>query len=446
MDTGLFTPALIVVSENGCTDTATSPVDIKIVPSPRGNINQSANGCAGIQMHFNGTLVGNDTTSVSWHWDFGNGITSNETNPNPQVYTQARLYPVSAILTNAYGCKDTIYSNVEAYPYPTTDAGNDTTVCRGRGILLHAVGADEYNWSPSRGLSCINCPDPITNTDSAVIYTVTGKSIHGCVKKDSIRVEVKYPFNLSVSERQMLCNGESKKINVSGAELYTWYPSCGLDNIHSSSPVVSPNMNVIYQVVGTDNKKCFSDTAFVPVVVFNYPSVDAGEDKTINVGQSVELIPRFSSDITDFRWNPSPNQFRNTDGRITVKPNVTTTYEIEVSNAGGCKSRDAVTVNVLCNGANLYVPNTFSPNEDGMNDVFFPRGTGIFSIKSMRIFSRWGEKIFERNNFKANDVSKGWDGSFKNQQLTPDVFVYVMEVQCDNNAILTFKGDISLLK
>jgi gliding motility-associated-like protein len=81
-----------------------------------------------------------------------------------------------------------------------------------------------------------------------------------------------------------------------------------------------------------------------------------------------------------------------------------------------------------------------------MNDIFYPRGTGIFMIKNMKIFSRWGEKLFERNNFKANDANKGWDGTFRGQQLTSDVFVYVIEVQCDNNSTLTFKGDISLLK
>ncbi len=445
-DTGIFTPSLIVITEHGCKDTATSPVDIQIVASPRGSIAQTANGCAGVQIQFNGSLINNDTSAISWQWDFGNGITSTEINPNPQVYSQARLYPVSAILTNAFGCRDTVNTNVEAYPYPSTNAGTDTTVCRGRGISLHANGADEFVWSPSRGLSCINCSNPITNTDSAVMYTVTGKSIHGCIKKDSIWVDVKYPFNLNVSERQSICSGSSKKISASGAESYTWIPSIGLDNIHSSSPNASPSINTIYQVIGTDNKHCFTDTAYVPVNVYNYPSVDAGEDKTINVGQSVELVPVLSSDIIDIKWNPTSNQFRNTDGRITVKPNETTTYEIEVSNGGGCKTKDAVTVNVLCNGANLFIPNTFSPNNDGMNDIFYPRGTGIFMIKNMKIFSRWGEKLFERNNFKANDANKGWDGTFRGQQLTSDVFVYVIEVQCDNNSTLTFKGDISLLK
>ncbi len=445
-DTGTYSTTLIVNSAHGCTDTAIIPINVHVVSSPRGMVTQSPNGCAGISIQFIGSIANNDTSAISWSWDFGNGAMSNEIHPNPQVFSTAGTYPVTAILTNSFGCRDTVNTNAEAYPYPTTNAGSDTTLCSGRGINLHAEGADEFIWSPSRGLSCTNCANPITNTDSVIIYTVTGKTNHGCIKKDSIWVDVKYPFNLSVSERQSLCLGSSKKINASGAEIYTWYPSTGLDNNHASSPNASPSINTTYQVIGSDSKHCFTDTAYVPVIVYNYPVVDAGEDKTINVGQSIELIPRLSSDVTNIKWTPTANQFRNVDGRITVKPNETTTYEIEVSNAGGCKSTDAVTINVLCNGANLYMPNTFSPNHDGMNDVYYPRGTGIFSIKSLKIFSRWGEIVFERNNFKANDASKGWDGIFKGQPLGSDVFVYIVEVQCDNNSTLTFKGDISLLK
>ena len=94
----------------------------------------------------------------------------------------------------------------------------------------------------------------------------------------------------------------------------------------------------------------------------------------------------------------------------------------------------------------MFIPNTFSPNNDGMNDVFYPRGKGIFAIKRMKIFSRWGEVIFERNDFNANDASKGWDGTYNGKALSPDVFVYTVDVVCDNNTVLNFKGNIALIK
>ena len=443
---GIFSPQLIVHSIHGCVDTATELIPIKLVQSPNGTITQSPNGCAGISIEFNGRLTSVDTSRISWSWNFGNGATADVNHPDAQYYAIAGFYPVKAILTNEFGCSDTISTSVEVYPYPNTDVGTDTTICKGSPIGLQAIGAENYTWSPSRGLSCIDCSNPITNTDSAVMYTVTGSTVHGCSTKDSIWVDVKYPFNLSVSEKQSICIGSSKLISASGSEQYSWSPALGLDNIHGASTNASPVNSTIYQVIGTDSKHCFSDTAYVPVVVYHYPTVDAGSDKSINVGQSIELIPRLSSDVTSVRWIPSGIEFRSTDGAIIVKPNETTNYEVEVSNAGGCKSNDVVTVNVLCNGSNLFIPNAFSPNNDGVNDVFYPIGTGINRIKSMRIFSRWGEVVFEKYNFRTNDASMGWNGKYKGNASSNEAFVYIIEVECDNNTSLVFKGNLLLLK
>ena len=444
--TGIFYPQLIVHSIHGCVDTASDLMPIKVVQSPSGSVTRSANGCAGIFIQFNGRITSTDTSEILWSWDFGNGRTAYENNPAAQYYSIAGVYPVNAILTNEYGCRDTIHTTVEVYPYPITNAGIDTTICKGIAVRLLANGADNYSWSPSRGLSCSNCSNPFTNTDSAVMYEVTGSTVHGCIRKDSIWVNVKYPFNLSVSEKQSICIGSSKTISASGAEQYSWSPALGLDHTHSASTNASPTNNTIYQVIGTDDKHCFSDTAYVPVVVYRYPTVDAGSDRSINVGQSIELIPRLSYDVSNIRWNPSGIQFRNTDGGIIVKPTETTNYEVEVSNAGGCKSTDIVTVYVLCNGSNLLLPNAFTPNNDGINDVFYPKGTGINNIKSMKIFSRWGKIVFEKYNFKANDPNMGWDGIHNGQQAASEAFVYVIEVQCDNNSTVVFKGNILLLQ
>ncbi|NJO24909.1 MAG: gliding motility-associated C-terminal domain-containing protein [Bacteroidia bacterium] len=127
-------------------------------------------------------------------------------------------------------------------------------------------------------------------------------------------------------------------------------------------------------------------------------------------------------------------------------PKVNTTYTVTVSNNGNCIATDFVTVFVTCTKGNLYIPNTFSPNGDGMNDIFYPRGRGINAIKALRVFNRWGQLVFEKQNFNANDASSGWDGTFKGAHLTPDVYVYIIDVVCENNTLLTFKGDVSLIR
>ncbi|MCR6721381.1 MAG: gliding motility-associated C-terminal domain-containing protein [Chitinophagaceae bacterium] len=103
-------------------------------------------------------------------------------------------------------------------------------------------------------------------------------------------------------------------------------------------------------------------------------------------------------------------------------------------------------VNVVCNNFNYFIPNTFSPNGDGRNDRFFPRGTGLFRIKSFSVFNRWGQVIYEKRDFAPNDPSAGWDGRYKGQLSSPDVYIYMMEIICDNNVVIPVKGNVTLLR
>jgi gliding motility-associated-like protein len=443
---GLFFPQLIATSLHGCKDTLRSTTPVKVVPSPQGAMQQSANGCVNLTVNFRGLLTVQDTSSITWNWDFSNGIHSTLMTPPSQIYNVAGNYPITLFVTNSSGCKDTIRSVVEAYAIPTIDAGIDTMICKGRGATIQATGGSTYVWTPSTGLSCTNCASPVANPANPMQYFVTGTSIHGCTNRDSIKVSVKYPFDITASRKDSLCMGSSLRISANGAYSYTWSPSTGLDNPTSATPMASPSTTITYQVVGTDDKGCFKDTAYVPIIVFDIPRVEAGADRTINVGQSIDLIPQVSADVIDARWSPTGSIFRDIFPGVTVKPNATTTYTVLVTNRGGCTASDQLTVNVLCNGANMFIPNTFSPNGDGMNDLFYPRGSGIFTIKSIKIFSRWGEIIFEKNNFNANDASKAWDGTFKGKKLNSDVFVYMVEVVCDNNEKLVFKGNVALIK
>ena len=165
-----------------------------------------------------------------------------------------------------------------------------------------------------------------------------------------------------------------------------------------------------------------------------------------NGGQAIVLTPTLSPDVTWTYWLPAPGIISYTVPNLTVQPKQTTKYTIEVRNAGGCKATGLVTVYVLCDGANVFIPNTFSPNGDGANDVFFPRGSGIFSIKLLRIFNRWGEVVFEKVNFLPNDASAGWDGTVKGQRVNSDVYVYTAEILCENNTPMIVNGNIALLR
>jgi gliding motility-associated-like protein len=103
-------------------------------------------------------------------------------------------------------------------------------------------------------------------------------------------------------------------------------------------------------------------------------------------------------------------------------------------------------VRVLCQAEQVFIPNSFTPNGDGHNDVFYPRGKGLSIITTFKIFDRWGELLFERNNIQTDDASVGWDGTFRGVVLSPDVYVYVVEAICETGEPINWKGDIMIMR
>ncbi len=443
---GIYYPKLVITSKFGCTDSLTSPVALKVIGSPKIKIASTTNGCTPLAMVLNGIVTVIDTSSLTWKWDFANNNTSTLQNPLAQNYTTPGIYTIALVAINSSGCSDTVKTSIEAYSIPALNVARDTFVCQYKGINLQATGANTYNWIPSTGLSCTTCSTPIANPNSAINYIVKGTSIHGCTAFDTVKVIVKYPFKINYSNRDTLCTGSSKKLFVNGTNNFLWTPSAGLSSNTSATPTAQPHTTTNYMVVGTDDKGCFKDTGYVFIKVFPIPEVNAGGFKTINIGKTLDLLPIISPDVTEVLWSPTTGIFRNSYPGISIKPTTNTEYTVVVKNAGGCYAQDKVSVYVICNGANVFIPNTFSPNGDGANDIFYPRGSGLFKIKTLRIFNRWGELVFEKNSFDPNDASAGWDGTFKGVKLNSDVFVYTIDIICDNNSILIYKGNVALIQ
>lgn len=443
---GSYITSLQVTTQRGCTDSVQNPQEVKVNRSPQISILASNGACVPAVMNFTGIISNPDTSKLSWKWDFGNGSTSTQQKPVGQNYISAGNFTIKAIGYSSNGCNDTATKTVEIYPLPNLYISADTAVCFGSSQTLNVTGAQSYSWSPANDLSCTNCANPVSKPVSAIKYHVKGTSDKGCVSIDSVSLVVKSPFKLSVGKADTLCFGQSVQLKASGTEKYSWSPASGLNNSQIATPTASPNSTTTYQVIGSDSKGCFKDTGYIPVKVYPIPTVNAGGEKHINVGREVQIIPEISNDVTSVLWTPSTGIVSQDKATITVKPLQSLEYSIEVKNDGGCTARDKVSVYVLCNNANVFVPNTFSPNGDGSNDVFYPRGSGVFKIQNIKVFNRWGEVVFEKSNFNPNDAAAGWDGTFKGKPLPPDVFVYILEVVCDNNTALTFKGNIALIK
>lgn len=154
----------------------------------------------------------------------------------------------------------------------------------------------------------------------------------------------------------------------------------------------------------------------------------------------------YTGNITSYTWLPNYRLSCNDCAVPVANPQFTTTYTVALEDAYGCKNSGAVTVSVVCNNLNFFIPNTFSPNGDGQNEVFYPRGTGLFRIKSMTVFNRWGQIVFERKDMLPNDPAAGWTGTFKGQKASADVYIYIIEILCENNALIPVKGNVTLLR
>ena len=444
---GTYDVRLIVTTETGCKDSTTLKDSVKVFKGPVIDIVGDTAACVSSQLDIEARVISGNAGLLSWQWNFGNGSSFQGKDPPPQAYTSAGSYLVTSLVTDEHECRDSVTRTINIYPLPNTDAKPDSIICFGSSIQLNVTGANTYSWNASPGLTCTACDNPLASPVENTIYTVTGTNQYGCTSKDSILVKVQRRLPLQVNPGDTICLGESVRLFASGSQRYSWQPSAGLNDPNSASPQASPLSSTLYSVTATDSANCFVDTASVFIKVFPIPTVEAGPDQTIEVGSTgVQLHAIGSPDVVLWKWSPSPGLSCIDCPDPNAAPKQTTQYTVEVKNEGECVAKDNLTIYVICNQGALFIPNTFSPNGDGMNDRFYPRGKGVFMIKSLRVFNRWGEMVFERLNFNPNDASAGWDGKYKGKQLSPDVFVYVCEIVCENNQLLSYKGDVTLLQ
>ncbi len=443
-DTGIYNTRLKVTTKSGCEIIKDSLIHIDFEATPQIIPSITPSACLGEPILFNALDTKN--TAVAWKWKTGTGDSVLQ-KQMVYLYEQPGTYDVSLIASGIKGCTDTVYDQVIIYGLPIVSTIPDETICQGNTILLPAEGALRYSWRNSNALSCIDCAAPITAPSFTETFYVTGTDLNGCKALDSVTIAVITPFQLIPPPADTLCEGNMLKASASGADIYLWQPPIGVSNINTQAPIFTPNITTTYQVTGTDRLGCFRDSADFKITVFPIPQVSiATPIITLNAGENYTPSVVNSTDVTTWQWAP-PTGLSCTDCKAPlIQPRGAATYTLTVSNAGGCTNSTQITVNVLCKNENLFIPNTFSPNNDGMNDVFYPRGNGLLNIKSLRVFNRWGQVVFEQTNLLANDANAGWNGRYNNQVQMADVYVYVIDVMCDNGIILSRKGNVTLLR
>ena len=336
--------------------------------------------------------------------------------------------------------------NITINPTPSVVAKNSTTVCLGSTVQLNATGAAQYVWAPVDHLTCSNCANPVSKPVDSIMYTVKGTSALGCDAYDSVLLSVIKPFRMQVTPNDTLCIGATTSLGAFKANSYLWSPPTGLSRVNIANPTARPSVTTRYQVIGFDGYNCFTDTGYVVITVGPRPTVNLGPDRVLATGTPLTInAVTTNGPIINYAWSPvSELSCNNCPSPSTVVKN-NSFYTVEVTNTYGCKAIDTLIINSICKSAQVFIPNAFTPDGDGLNDILMIRGRGV-TIKSFRIFNRWGEIVFEKENFYPDDPKFGWDGRVKGIPATPDVFVYTCEVFCDNGIPFTYKGNITILK
>ena len=200
---------------------------------------------------------------------------------------------------------------------------------------------------------------------------------------------------------------------------------------------------IISDVMILDVDNCCETQNVNPLIV------DAGPDRVVQLGDSIEVEAYLSFfDWYSYNWYPNSGDISCASCRKTTITPVDDfkTYYVEVLTNEGCISRDSFSVEVEKNRG-VYIPNAFSPNADGSNDVHDVYSKmDVRQIKSYRIFDRWGELIFQKNNIPRHYRNFGWDGKFKGKKMNTGVYIYAVEVEFIDGVIIRYSGDLSLLR
>jgi gliding motility-associated-like protein len=328
-------------------------------------------------------------------------------------------------------CGDTASASITVYAAPNVNLGPDTTICSGDNLTLDAgPGFTNYAWLPSGSTQTIN-------VTAAGTYSVTVTDNNSCSGSSSVSVGLTNQYDATIDPAGPFCSNDLP-VNLTAEDNGGIWNGAGITNPGAGTFNPSTAGPGSHSISYTISGNC-GDSDTLTIVVFDIPSyIEIHDDESCigaNDGSTTITIsggePPYS-----IVWTGSYNGTTLTD----LEPG---TYTFIISDDNGCSQTGEVIILTStedCNPPHVFVPNIFSPNGDGTNDVLYVRGDGISEIQFL-IFSRWGEKIFE-----STSQSTGWDGTHKGRILDPGVYVYSLDITLNNGERIQLKGDVTLVR
>jgi gliding motility-associated-like protein len=378
------------------------------------------------------SAVFNNSTYYSWNTT-GGTVVDTANNVIDMAYPNVGTFQIQLSAINQCGTANSSI-NVTVKPYPTANAGNDTVVCNSTTLTLSTPTGTGYGFTWTQGSTTISNSHTVTVTPTVTTTYVVAVSVTGgCISYDTVTVFVS-DLNDSTSSTPSSCtvfDGTATVIPYGGSGTYT-YAWNNNDTLQTATGLVPGT----YTCTITDSYGCAITT---PVVVGSISQLnpDAGPYVTILTGQSTQL---FGTGGYTYSWSPATGLSCTNCQNPVASPMTTTTYTLTVSDTLGCIATDTVTVFVDIFCGDVFVPNAFSPNNDGQNDVLYVRGVCIKDM-DFYVFNRWGEQVFH-----STDPAIGWNGTWRGQPCENAVFTYLLKATLMDGTEQTLKGNVSLIK
>ncbi|HHJ51221.1 MAG TPA: T9SS type B sorting domain-containing protein, partial [Phaeodactylibacter sp.] len=396
--------------------------------------------------------------NFSWLWSTPDGQFYDLSDPQAPIVNAPGTY-ILEVENDLNGCVETAQVQVqEDKTEPGAEAGPDLELnCHLTQVNLNAQANVQgiplaYSWTTTGGniLNGADEQDPLINAPGLYEVTVTNL-LNGCTSTDALTVTENMPQAFDFETDDPGCAGQTGSIVfqtvIGGAPPYLYSVDNGQS--FSSSPVFNNLEPGAYDLVVMDANDCpLDDVAFIPeglevlVDLEAYVLTSYGETTILNA--ITNIAP---DDIEEIIWSPTDGLSCTDCLNPSAQPDETTYYFVTIRTKDGCEA-DAKVLVVVDKQAAIYVPNAFSPNGDGNNDLFmiFAGPNQVEKVRNFLVFNRWGETVFEYHNFDPNNPAYGWDGTFRGQPLNPAVFTWYAEIEFKDGRVELFEGDVQLVR
>lgn len=420
----------VLVSDNlGCTKT--DSVSIGLNPLPYVNISKDTTICSNAPVPLFAT--GGDF----YAWSPGTNL-NNVTIANP-VASPSVSTTYTVKVTNTEGCskEETIQINVN--PKPLISISDDTLVCKNNSLQLFVSGGNSYVWTPVTNMTSSTSAAPIVSPLSTTTYHVVVTDALSCTYLDSVKVAVRESPVFSISPNNAVCLNVPFELTASGGTSYSWSPAENFNNPGIANPTATLSTTTTFSVFIKEEVCNESTTLTTTVNALPLPVIKISKSNDINCSFPVSTLN--ASGAKSYIWSPAEGLNNPNISNPTSNPSFTTNYTVTGKDANGCTNTDEISIQVTPGTDVIYeLPNSFTPNGDGLNDCFGVSKWGVVQELEFAIFNRFGQRVFY-----TNDASRCWDGKLKGLPQNTGIYVYTVKAKTACGLIKR-KGTIVLLK